>query len=59
MGRGPRRCALVRRSLGRELRFDGANEKFVNDAEADAMLKDTYREPFVVPDLSGAVTTSR
>ena len=45
--------------LGRELRFDGANEKFVNDAEADAMLKDTYREPFVVPDLSGAVTTSR
>jgi predicted dehydrogenase len=45
--------------LGRELKFDGATESFVNDAEANAMLKDTYRAPFVVPDLSGAVTTSR
>lgn len=46
--------------LGRELKFDGATERFVDDAEANAMLKATYREPFAVPDLSGAVqTTSR
>ncbi|HUQ65458.1 MAG TPA: Gfo/Idh/MocA family oxidoreductase [Flavitalea sp.] len=36
--------------LGRELRFDGAKEKFVNDAEADAMLTRKYRAPYVVPD---------
>ena len=35
--------------LGRELKFDGAREKFVNDAEADAMLTRKYREQFVVP----------
>jgi predicted dehydrogenase len=45
--------------LGRELRFDGATERFVGDEEANAMLKDTYRAPFVVPDLSSTVTTSR
>jgi hypothetical protein len=35
--------------LGRQLTFDGAKEKFVNDAEADALLTRKYREPFVVP----------
>lgn len=35
--------------LGRQLTFDGAKEKFVNDAEADALLTRNYREPFVVP----------
>ena len=35
--------------LKRELTFDGAKEKFVNDAEADALLTRKYREPFVVP----------
>lgn len=46
--------------LGRELKFDGASERFVNDDEANAMLKAAYREPFSVPDLSGSVqTTSR
>jgi hypothetical protein len=34
--------------LGREVQFDGANEKFVNDKEADAMLSREYREPYVV-----------
>jgi hypothetical protein len=34
--------------LGREVQFDGANEKFVNDKEADAMLSRDYREPYVV-----------
>lgn len=35
--------------LGRQLTFDGAKEKFVNDADADALLTRKYREPFVVP----------
>lgn len=36
--------------LGRELRFKGDLEKFVNDPEADAMLTRNYRNPYVVPD---------
>jgi len=34
----------------RKLKFDGATEKFVNDAEADQYLKANYRKPWVVPD---------
>jgi len=34
----------------RQLTFDGKSEKFVNDAEADALLTRTYRAPFVIPD---------
>jgi predicted dehydrogenase len=37
--------------LGRELRFDGATEKFVKDTEADKMLTRDYRKPYVVPDV--------
>lgn len=36
--------------MGRELRFDGEAEKFVNDAEADKLLTRKYRDPYVVPD---------
>lgn len=36
--------------LGRELKFDGSKEKFVNDQEADVMLTREYRKPFVVPE---------
>jgi predicted dehydrogenase len=36
--------------LGRELRFDGAAERFVGDAEADTHLTRAYRVPYVVPD---------
>jgi len=37
--------------LGRELYFNSAAEKFVNDTEADAMLtRKEYRKPYVVPD---------
>ncbi len=36
--------------LGRELKFDGKNEKFTGDAEADALLTQKYREPYVVSD---------
>jgi len=39
--------------LGRELTFNGLKEEFVNDAEANALLRRTeYREPYVIPDLS-------
>ena len=37
--------------LGRELTFDGANEKFVKDKAADKMLKRDYRKPYVVPEV--------
>jgi predicted dehydrogenase len=48
-------CALphmanISYRLGRELKFNGATEKFVNDSEADAMLKRVYRKPYIVPD---------
>jgi predicted dehydrogenase len=36
--------------LGRELRFDGKSEKFAGDAEADALLTQQYREPYIVRD---------
>jgi predicted dehydrogenase len=34
----------------RKLRYDGATEKFVNDAEADKYLRANYRKPWVVPE---------
>ncbi len=36
--------------IGRELKFDGEKEKFINDPEADKMLTRVYREPYVVPE---------
>ena len=36
--------------LGRSLKFNGKEEKFANDREADAMLIREYRKPYVVPD---------
>jgi predicted dehydrogenase len=36
--------------VGRELRFDGAKEKFVDDPKADELLTRTYRAPYVIPD---------
>ncbi|HOW09231.1 MAG TPA: Gfo/Idh/MocA family oxidoreductase [Bacteroidales bacterium] len=36
--------------LGRQLTFDGAREKFVNDREADALLTREYRKPYIVPE---------
>jgi len=36
--------------LGRELKFMGDYEKFVNDPEADTMLTRKYRKPYVVPE---------
>ena len=37
--------------LKRELTFDGATEKFVNDSEADKLLTRDYRKPYVVPNV--------
>jgi len=34
----------------RKLTFDGDNETFVNDAEADKYLKANYRKPWIVPE---------
>ncbi len=36
--------------LGRELKFMGDYEKFVNDPEADTLLTRKYRPPYLVPD---------
>jgi predicted dehydrogenase len=36
--------------LGRQLDFNPAEERFVNDDEANQMLTRKYREPFVVPE---------
>ncbi|MFZ5832202.1 MAG: Gfo/Idh/MocA family protein [Planctomycetota bacterium] len=36
--------------LGRHLKFDAATEKFVDDAEADKLLRREYRAPYVVPE---------
>jgi predicted dehydrogenase len=37
--------------LKRELQFDASNQCFVNDREANEMLKGTYRAPFVIPEI--------
>ena len=36
--------------LGRELKFRGDYEKFVNDSEADTLLTRIYRKPYIVPE---------
>jgi len=45
-------CHLANASyrVGRTLQFDPKTERCVNDEEADAILRGTYREPFIVPD---------
>ena len=35
--------------VGRSLKFNGEQEKFGNDREADALLTREYRKPYVVP----------
>ena len=39
-------------TLGRHLRLQEQDERFVADAEADAMLTRAYRAPFVVPEVA-------
>jgi predicted dehydrogenase len=38
--------------LGRELKFDGAKEQFIGDADANRLLTRQYRPPYVVPSIS-------
>ena len=35
---------------GRQLKFDGGTEKFVQDKDADALLTRNYRKPYIVPE---------
>ncbi len=42
--------ANVSYRLGREIRFNGATEKCLHDAEGDAILTRVYRKPYVVPE---------
>jgi hypothetical protein len=37
-------------TLGPVLKMDGKTERFIDQDAANAMLKDKYRAPFVVPD---------
>jgi predicted dehydrogenase len=55
MAEGHLSCALIHFAnisyrLGRTLDFDPKAERFVGDAEANAMLTREYRAPFVVPE---------
>ena len=48
-------CALAHLAnisyrLGRSLDFDPDRQRFINDDEANSMLRREYRKPFVVPD---------
>jgi len=48
-------CALmhlanISAGLGRSLEWDLLQERVIHDEEANALLKRTYRDPFVVPD---------
>ena len=52
---GHRSCALIHMAntsyrLGRTLNFDPKTERYVEDDEANAMLKREYRYPYVIPD---------
>ena len=37
--------------LGRRLYWDGENQKFINDPEADAFARVNYREPWILPKI--------
>jgi predicted dehydrogenase len=45
--------ANVSYRVGRELKFDGKKEQFVNDRDANKLLKRNDRKGFVVPNLGG------
>ena len=52
---GHRSCALIHMAntsyrLGRTLNFDPRTERYIDDDEANAMLRRDYRYPYVVPD---------
>jgi hypothetical protein len=37
--------------LGPPLKFDPKAERFIDNDDANALVKDKYREPFVVPEI--------
>ena len=52
---GHRSCALIHMAntsyrLGRTLNFDPRTERYIDDDEANAMLRRDYRYPYVIPD---------
>lgn len=52
---GHESCILIHSAntsyrLGRSLDFDPATERYIDDQEANNMLKRDYRKPFVIPD---------
>ena len=42
--------AKISNQLKRSVQFDPKTERFVNDEEANKLLKREYRSPYVVPD---------
>ncbi len=42
--------AKISNQLKRSVQFDPKTERFINDEEANKLLKREYREPYVVPD---------
>jgi len=42
--------------VGRSVKFDGAAERFVGDAEADKLLARTYRAPYSLPAITQSDT---
>lgn len=47
----PGLLSLISYRLGRQIRWDSANEKIIGDREASRMLKKNYRKPYVLPDV--------
>jgi hypothetical protein len=43
--------ANIAMRVGRRLKFDAANERFIDDAEADTFLTKQYREGYELPAL--------
>jgi Oxidoreductase family, C-terminal alpha/beta domain len=39
-------------TMGPALKFDPETERFIDNDEANALVRPKYREPFVVPEIS-------
>ena len=44
--------AMISYKTGRQIAWDGTNEMILNDQEAQALMRRTYREPWVYPEVS-------
>lgn len=45
--------AMISYKTGRQIQWDGINESILDDPEAQSLLKRTYREPWIYPDIPG------